>query len=138
MQTTPTPRFIDLQLDVPEFTHVSDAEASWPRALLHVQPTSYDILPRPGESMVSLRAPMHETGGMTLSYKPSMDPAPVPDPELIKTQVLPKLLSLRSRAMFCELPLTREGCRYFRGGDGSDVPSAGIILHQTDFAFLPV
>ena len=26
MQSTPTPRFIDLQLDVPEFTHVSDAE----------------------------------------------------------------------------------------------------------------
>jgi len=26
MQATPTPRFIDLQLDVPEFTHVSDAE----------------------------------------------------------------------------------------------------------------
>ena len=27
MQSTPTPRFIELQLDVPEFTHVSDAEA---------------------------------------------------------------------------------------------------------------
>src|SRR5262245_15662904 len=26
MQATPTPRFIDLQIDVPEFTHVSDAE----------------------------------------------------------------------------------------------------------------
>src|SRR5262249_34156629 len=26
MQSTPTPRFIELQLDVPEFTHVSDAE----------------------------------------------------------------------------------------------------------------
>ena len=26
MQATPTPRFIELQLDVPEFTHVSDAE----------------------------------------------------------------------------------------------------------------
>src|SRR5262249_53840764 len=26
MQATPTPRFIDLQLDVPEFAHVSDAE----------------------------------------------------------------------------------------------------------------
>src|SRR6516225_6012886 len=26
LQATPTPRFIDLQLDVPEFTHVSDAE----------------------------------------------------------------------------------------------------------------
>ena len=26
LQSTPTPRFIDLQLDVPEFTHVSDAE----------------------------------------------------------------------------------------------------------------
>src|SRR5215472_13429422 len=26
MQSTPTPRYIDLQLDVPEFTHVSDAE----------------------------------------------------------------------------------------------------------------
>ena len=26
MQATPTPRFIDLQLDIPEFTHVSDAE----------------------------------------------------------------------------------------------------------------
>ncbi len=26
MQATPTPRFIDLQLEVPEFTHVSDAE----------------------------------------------------------------------------------------------------------------
>jgi hypothetical protein len=27
MQATPTPRFIELQLDVPEFAHVSDAEA---------------------------------------------------------------------------------------------------------------
>jgi len=27
MQATPTPRFIDLQLDIPEFTHVSDAES---------------------------------------------------------------------------------------------------------------
>src|SRR2546430_11802141 len=26
MQATPTPRFIDLQLDIPEFTHVSGAE----------------------------------------------------------------------------------------------------------------
>ena len=26
MQSTPTPRFIDLQIEVPEFTHVSDAE----------------------------------------------------------------------------------------------------------------
>jgi hypothetical protein len=26
MQSTPTPRFVDLQLDAPEFTHVSDAE----------------------------------------------------------------------------------------------------------------
>jgi hypothetical protein len=26
MQATPTPRYIDIQLDVPEFTHVSDAE----------------------------------------------------------------------------------------------------------------
>jgi len=26
MQATPTPRYIDVQLDVPEFTHVSDAE----------------------------------------------------------------------------------------------------------------
>jgi hypothetical protein len=26
MQATPTPRFIELQLDVPEFTHLSDAE----------------------------------------------------------------------------------------------------------------
>src|SRR5215472_8571248 len=26
MQSTPTPRYIDVQLDVPEFTHVSDAE----------------------------------------------------------------------------------------------------------------
>jgi hypothetical protein len=26
MQATPTPRFIDLQLDIPEFSHVSDAE----------------------------------------------------------------------------------------------------------------
>jgi hypothetical protein len=42
------------------------------------------------------------------------------------------------RAIFCVLPLTREGCRYFRGGDGSGVPSAGMILHQTDLAFLPV
>src|SRR6516225_5352566 len=25
MQATPTPRFIDLQIDIPEFTHVSDA-----------------------------------------------------------------------------------------------------------------
>src|SRR6516162_3163333 len=27
MQATPTPRFVDLQIDIPEFTHVSDAEA---------------------------------------------------------------------------------------------------------------
>src|SRR6516164_479211 len=26
MQATPTPRFVDLQIDIPEFTHVSDAE----------------------------------------------------------------------------------------------------------------
>src|SRR5262249_61407861 len=26
LQSTPTPRFVELQLDVPEFTHVSDAE----------------------------------------------------------------------------------------------------------------
>src|SRR6516164_11192306 len=26
IQATPTPRYIDIQLDVPEFTHVSDAE----------------------------------------------------------------------------------------------------------------
>jgi NAD(P)-dependent dehydrogenase (short-subunit alcohol dehydrogenase family) len=30
-------------------------------------------------------------------------------------------------AIFSELPLTREGCRNFCGGDGSDVPSAGMI-----------
>jgi hypothetical protein len=36
------------------------------------------------------------------------------------------------------LPLTREGCRDFRRGDGSDVPSAGMRLYQTDLAFLPV
>jgi hypothetical protein len=27
MQSTPTPRFIDLQIDIPEFTHVSEAES---------------------------------------------------------------------------------------------------------------
>jgi hypothetical protein len=34
LQATPTPRFIDLQLDVPEFTHVSDAEAFLARIAL--------------------------------------------------------------------------------------------------------
>jgi hypothetical protein len=34
LQSVPTPRFIDLQLDVPEFTHVSDAEAFLARIAL--------------------------------------------------------------------------------------------------------
>jgi hypothetical protein len=34
MQATPTPRFIDLQIDVPEFNHVSDAEAFLARIAL--------------------------------------------------------------------------------------------------------
>src|SRR5262245_31325503 len=34
MQATPTPRFIDLQIDIPEFTHVSDAEAFLARIAL--------------------------------------------------------------------------------------------------------
>jgi hypothetical protein len=34
MQATPTPRFIDLQIDLPEFTHVSDAEAFLARIAL--------------------------------------------------------------------------------------------------------
>jgi hypothetical protein len=28
-----------------------------------------------------------------------------------------------------------EGCRDFRGGDGGEVPSAGMTLYQTDLAF---
>ena len=35
---------------------------------------------------------------------------------------------LRRRAIVCMLPLTREGCRDFRRGDGSDLPSAGIYF----------
>src|SRR6516165_9776812 len=62
----------------------------------------------------------------------------VPDPELIQKQVLPKLLLLRRRAIFCELPLTRGGCRDFRRGDGSERAVGRHDTHQTDFAFLPV
>ena len=62
----------------------------------------------------------------------------VPDPELIQKQVLPKLLLLRRRAIFCELPLTRGGCRDFRRGDGSERAVGRHDTHQIDFAFLPV
>src|SRR5262245_33431502 len=34
LQSTPTPRFIDLQIDIPEFCHVSDAEAFLARIAL--------------------------------------------------------------------------------------------------------
>src|SRR6516162_1716475 len=34
MQATPTPRYIDLQIDIPEFVHVSDAEAFLARIAL--------------------------------------------------------------------------------------------------------
>jgi hypothetical protein len=43
MQATPTPRFIDLQLDVPEFTHVSDAENFLAKIALLVARGSLDI-----------------------------------------------------------------------------------------------
>jgi hypothetical protein len=63
----------------------------------------------------------------------------VPDPELIQKQVFTEVAFA---AEACNLLRAAsdagQGCRYFRGGDGSDVPSAGMILHQTDLAFLPV
>jgi hypothetical protein len=43
MQSTPTPRFIDLQIDVPEFTHVSDAENFLARIALLVAKGHLDI-----------------------------------------------------------------------------------------------
>jgi hypothetical protein len=43
MQSTPTPRFIDLQLDVPEFTHVSDAENFLAKIALLVAKGHLDI-----------------------------------------------------------------------------------------------
>jgi hypothetical protein len=48
------------------------------------------------------------------------------------------LLLLRTSAIFCELPLTREGCRDFRRGDGSERAVGKHDTLQTDFAFLPV
>src|SRR5262249_17017095 len=38
LQATPTPRYIDLQLDVPEFTHVSDAESFLAKIALYRVP----------------------------------------------------------------------------------------------------
>jgi hypothetical protein len=43
MQATPTPRYIELQLDVPEFTHVSDAEAFLAKIALLVARGHLDI-----------------------------------------------------------------------------------------------
>ena len=45
---------------------------------------------------------------------------------------------LRRRAIVCVLPLTREGCRDFRRGDGSERAVGRHDTLQTDFAFLPV
>jgi hypothetical protein len=43
MQATPTPRYIDLQLDVPDFVHVSDAEAFLAKIALLVARGHLDI-----------------------------------------------------------------------------------------------
>src|SRR6516162_1736369 len=43
MQSTPTPRFIELQLDIPEFTNVSDAEAFLAKIVLLVARGHLDI-----------------------------------------------------------------------------------------------
>jgi len=43
MQSTPTPRYIDVQLDVPEFTHVSDAENFLAKIALLVARGQLDI-----------------------------------------------------------------------------------------------
>jgi len=43
MQATPTPRYIDVQLDVPEFTHVSDAENFLAKIALLVARGNLDI-----------------------------------------------------------------------------------------------
>jgi hypothetical protein len=43
MQSTPTPRYIELQLDIPEFTNVSDAEAFLAKIVLLVARGHLDI-----------------------------------------------------------------------------------------------
>src|SRR5262245_42807581 len=43
MQATPTPRFVDLQIDIPEFTHVSDAENFLAKIALLVARGQLDI-----------------------------------------------------------------------------------------------
>src|SRR6516165_1826044 len=43
LQSTPTPRYVELQIDVPEFTHVSDAEAFLAKIALLVARGHLDI-----------------------------------------------------------------------------------------------
>jgi hypothetical protein len=49
-----------------------------------------------------------------------------------------RLLLLRPNAIFCELSLGGKDAEISAGVMAASVPSAGMILHQTDFAFLPV
>jgi hypothetical protein len=52
LQSTPTPRYVELQIDVPEFTHVSDAEAFLAKIALLVARGHLDI--QQGQELAAL------------------------------------------------------------------------------------
>jgi hypothetical protein len=49
--------------------------------------------------------------------------------------ILIHLLLLRTSAIFCVLPLCERGAEISAGVMAASVPSAGMVLHQTDLAF---
>jgi hypothetical protein len=62
----------------------------------------------------------------------------VPNPELIQKQVLTEVAFAAEACNLLRAASVAGGMPRFPGGDGSERPSAGMRLYQTDFAFLPV